>query len=42
MPYVIHTYQTKAGEYKAIVVDGSVYCGICKPQQDPVTLTHME
>lgn len=42
MPYIIHTYQNKAGEYKAIVVSGSIYCGVCKPQQEPVTLKNMD
>ncbi len=42
MPYVIHTYRTSTGTYKAIVVAGAVYCGVCKPQQDPVILTNME
>ncbi|RMD47755.1 MAG: hypothetical protein D6835_07055 [Candidatus Thermofonsia bacterium] len=41
-PYVIHTYRTSKNEYKAIVVDGAVWCGTCKPQDDPITLTNME
>jgi len=42
MPYIIHTYRTTNGDYKAIVVSGAVYCGVCQPQQDPVTLKQME
>ncbi len=42
MPYIIHSYRTENGTYKAIVVSGAVYCGVCKPQQDPVTLEKME
>lgn len=42
MPFVIHTYRTAAGAYKAIVVDGAVYCGVCRPQSDPVTLKNLE
>jgi hypothetical protein len=42
MPYIIHTYRTTNGDYKAIVVSGAVYCGVCQPQQDPVTLKRME
>lgn len=42
MPYIIHTYRTTMGEYKAITVAGAVYCGVCQPQQDPVTLKNME
>lgn len=42
MPYIIDTYRTLDGTYKALVVAGAVYCGVCKPQQDPITLQHME
>jgi hypothetical protein len=42
MPYIIHTYRTSKEEYKAIVVADAVWCGECKPQQDPITLSHME
>lgn len=42
MPYIIHTYRTASGSYKAIVVAGAVYCGVCRPQQDPVELKDME
>ncbi len=42
MPYLIHTYRTSEGEYKGIVVSGAVWCGECKPQQDPITLKNME
>jgi hypothetical protein len=42
MPYIIHTYRTTAGTYKAIVVSGAVYCGVCKPKQDPISLIDLE
>ncbi|MCB8984150.1 MAG: hypothetical protein H6659_10010 [Ardenticatenaceae bacterium] len=42
MPYIIHTYRTAKGEYKAFVVAGAVWCGECKPQQDPITLANLE
>ena len=42
MPYIIHTYRATSGSYKAIVVAGAVYCGVCRPQQDPVELKNME
>lgn len=41
-PYIIHSYRTTTGKYKAFVVAGAVWCGICTPQQDPVTLTDLE
>ncbi len=42
MPYIIHSYRTSKGEYKAIAVAGAIWCGECKPQQDPITLKNME
>lgn len=42
MPYVVHTYHTTQGDYKAIVVDGAIWCGLCKPQQDPIPLENMD
>lgn len=42
MPYIIHTYRTASGEYKAFVVAGAVWCGECKPQQDPITLARLD
>jgi hypothetical protein len=41
MPYLIHTYRTADDVYKAIAVAGAIWCGECKPQQDPITLTNM-
>ena len=38
--YVLHSYRTDAGEYKALVVKG-IYCGECNPEQDPVTLKNL-
>jgi len=42
MPYIIHAYRTSTDEYKAIAVAGAIWCGKCKPQQDPITLKNME
>lgn len=42
MPYIIHTYRTSRDIYKAIVVADAIWCGECKPQQDPITLSNME
>ncbi len=39
-PYVLHSYRTTAGEYKALVVK-AIYCGECNPEQDPVTLKNL-
>ncbi len=39
-PYVLHSYRTTAGEYKALVVK-AIHCGECNPEQDPVTLKNL-
>ena len=39
-PYVLHSYRTAAGEYKALVVK-AIHCGKCNPEQDPVTLKNL-
>lgn len=41
-PYIIHTYRTTSGQYKGIVVGGAVWCGVCRPQDDPVELKHLD
>ena len=41
-PYILHTYRTTTGTYKAIVVPDAVHCGTCDPKQDPITLMDME
>ncbi|MBP8003067.1 MAG: hypothetical protein KA314_26815 [Chloroflexi bacterium] len=42
MPYVVDTYRTTQGEYKALVIANTIYCGVCQPQQEPVVLKNME
>ena len=41
-PYIIHSYRSGNNDFKAIVVAGAVWCGVCNPQQDPVTLKNMD
>ena len=41
-PYIIHTYRTIQGKYKAFVVGNTVWCGVCDPRQDPVELKNLE
>ncbi len=41
-PYILHTYRTPGGDYKGIVVAGAVWCGECRPQDDPVPLKHLD
>ncbi|MBI5830631.1 MAG: hypothetical protein HZB20_14075 [Chloroflexi bacterium] len=38
MPYIMGIYQGENGEHKAVVVEDALYCGQCKPREDPVAL----
>jgi hypothetical protein len=38
MPFILSTFADKDGALKAVVVDDTLYCGICKPQESPITL----
>ena len=42
MPSVIDIYQNHQGKYKALVVADALYCGICRPQEDPVELKDLD
>jgi hypothetical protein len=37
MPFILSTFVDKDGVLKAVVVDDTLYCGICKPQETPIT-----
>ena len=41
-PFLLHTYRTTQGKYKAFVVRRAVWCGVCEPQTDPIELKNME
>jgi hypothetical protein len=42
MPYILELFQGKDGQHKALVVDDTLYCGVCKPQPAPVTLKDID
>ena len=42
MPFILDVYRTGQGEYKALVVNNTIHCGVCQPQQEPITLKNME
>jgi len=42
MPYILVMFQGKDGQQKAVVVDDTLYCGVCKPQEAPVTLKDVD
>ena len=42
LPYIIDIYKHHEGVHKAIVVADALYCGICKPKDDPVELPQLK
>jgi len=42
MPFVLEIFKDKQGNNKAVVVDDTLYCGVCKPKDTPVTLKDLE
>ncbi|MCG3141296.1 MAG: hypothetical protein HDKAJFGB_02530 [Anaerolineae bacterium] len=42
MPFILEIYTGKEGEFKAIAVDNTLYCGVCKPHEDPITLKNLK
>lgn len=38
MPYIMTAYRAKNNRLKVIVADNALFCGICKPMEDPVEL----
>jgi hypothetical protein len=42
LPHILALYHDAEGLHKALVVGEAVYCGICKPREDPVDLPELE
>ena len=42
MPYILEVFKDNKGQNKAIVVDDTLYCGVCKPKDEPVILKTLE
>lgn len=41
MPYILSTF-TQGNKIKAIAVADTLYCGVCKPSEDPIDLMEAE
>ena len=41
-PYIVSLYCGEDGIQKAVVVPDAVYCGICKPREQPVPLPELK
>jgi hypothetical protein len=41
-PFILGIFKDKEGQNKAVVVDDTLWCGICKPKEAPVVLKDLE
>jgi hypothetical protein len=42
MPNIVAMYKDKEGILKAIVVADALYCGVCKPKEDPIVMEWLD
>ena len=42
MPNIVAMYKNKDSVLKAIVVADALYCGVCKPKEDPVEMEWLD
>jgi len=41
-PFIVGLYVGDQGIHKAIIVPNAVYCGICKPREQPVPMPELK
>lgn len=41
-PFVLSVFPDQQGHYHALVVADTLYCGVCKPKEDPVRVPDLE
>lgn len=41
-PYIVSLYEGEDDVWKAVVVPDAVFCGICKPREQPVPLPELK
>ena len=41
-PYIVALYKGEKEDQKAIIVPDAVYCGVCKPREQPVPLPELK
>ncbi len=41
LPHIEELYRNDQGTFKALVVADALWCGVCKPKEDPVELPQL-
>jgi hypothetical protein len=42
MPHIEEMFLSRKGEHKALVVPDALYCGVCRPREDPIVLEGLD
>jgi hypothetical protein len=42
LPHIEEMYLDRHGEHKALVVPDALYCGVCRPREDPIVLKNLD
>jgi len=42
LPHIEELYRDEKGTFKALVVADALWCGVCRPQEDPVELPQLK
>jgi hypothetical protein len=42
LPHIIGIFHDGKGKHKAIVVGDALFCGVCRPREDPVELPDLD
>jgi len=42
LPHIEEMYVDRSGVHKALVVPDALYCGICRPREDPIVLKDLD
>jgi hypothetical protein len=42
MPFILEIFRDAQGQNKAVVVDDTIFCGVCKPRETPIVLGNLE
>jgi hypothetical protein len=42
MPYITDLYEAHEGDYRALVIANTLFCGECEPQEDPIKMRGLD
>lgn len=38
LPHVVDVFHNREGKLRALVVGDALYCGVCNPKEDPISM----